>query len=81
MKKVTTHSVPRFFLTIPAGEDEMPAEFSRFLDAVLTATKNILKRENEALRRFKPTGRVVTTYRGPLSNTVRERKNKTDNKC
>lgn len=63
MKKVTAHPVPHFSITMPAGED-MPAEITRFLDAVLTAIQNTVKRENAAFRKFKPIASIGPTSYG-----------------
>ena len=66
MKKVTAHPGPNFSLTMPAGE-ETPAEIARFLDAVLTAVQNKVKRENAEFRKFKLKASISSTsYGGSL---------------
>ena len=54
--------VDSFLLKLPVEEGQT-AQLSRFLDALIQATRNTIKVENKALRRFRPSGRVVTTFK------------------
>lgn len=65
-----------FLLKLPAEEGQT-AKLSRFLDALVQAMKNTIKKENQELRRFRPHGRVVTTYR-PSPPSPSHRRNPAD---
>ena len=67
-KDRSTENLTQDYLLAFSGSDEVSVELLRFFDAVLTATRNTIKRENAALKRFRPSIHIVSTYKPQPTN-------------
>ena len=62
-KDRSTENLTQDYLLAFSGCDEVSEELLRFFDAVLTTTRNTIKKENAALKKFRPSIYIVSTYK------------------